>query len=282
MLKHFRKRILIKLIIILTTAVAMVNVLSAVYFGQQNADSMRAILRQSINNLVAISELGYASLVWSSNEQPLHILNTAMLGDENVVAINIYEEDNFLSSLAKDLKTYKIDPKSRNRRFTLANNEKEIKLVSAKIKYEGRDIGKFELFYTERFINEDIRQRNINLALSLLLAAIATIVVIFFVIKRSLIRPVLNLANVSRAISQNNDYSIRASKYSDDEIGFLYDSFNAMLQNINSYKTDLKNSIDELQRAEQKYRSIFENALEGIYQSTPDGQILTANPEMAN
>lgn len=32
---------------------------------------------------------------------------------------------------------------------------------------------------------------------------------------------------------------------------------------------------------ERKYRSIFENAIEGIYQSTPDGRILSANPALA-
>ncbi len=33
--------------------------------------------------------------------------------------------------------------------------------------------------------------------------------------------------------------------------------------------------------AEQKYRSIFENAAEGIFQSCPSGRIITANPAMA-
>src|SRR5215218_7867793 len=37
----------------------------------------------------------------------------------------------------------------------------------------------------------------------------------------------------------------------------------------------------ELRQAEEKYRSIFENAIEGIFQSTVDGRFLTANPAMA-
>jgi PAS domain S-box-containing protein len=36
-----------------------------------------------------------------------------------------------------------------------------------------------------------------------------------------------------------------------------------------------------LRQAEAKYRSIFENAVEGIFQSTPDGRYLTANPALA-
>jgi PAS domain S-box-containing protein len=37
----------------------------------------------------------------------------------------------------------------------------------------------------------------------------------------------------------------------------------------------------QLQRAEENYRSIFENAVEGIFQSTPEGRFITANPAMA-
>jgi PAS domain S-box-containing protein len=36
--------------------------------------------------------------------------------------------------------------------------------------------------------------------------------------------------------------------------------------------------ITERRMAEEKYRSIFENAVEGIFQATPDGSLLSANP----
>jgi PAS domain S-box-containing protein len=37
----------------------------------------------------------------------------------------------------------------------------------------------------------------------------------------------------------------------------------------------------QIRQAEEKYRSIFENATEGIYQSTPEGQFILANQAMA-
>ena len=45
--------------------------------------------------------------------------------------------------------------------------------------------------------------------------------------------------------------------------------------------TDRMRAEEERQRAEENYRSIFENAVEGIFQTTPDGRFLTANPAMA-
>ena len=45
--------------------------------------------------------------------------------------------------------------------------------------------------------------------------------------------------------------------------------------------TERKRSEDALRQAEAKYRSIFENASEGIFQSTFDGHYISANPALA-
>jgi PAS domain S-box-containing protein len=45
--------------------------------------------------------------------------------------------------------------------------------------------------------------------------------------------------------------------------------------------TKQKQAEEALRQGERKYRLIFEEALVGLYQSTPDGRILSANPAMA-
>lgn len=45
--------------------------------------------------------------------------------------------------------------------------------------------------------------------------------------------------------------------------------------------SDRKQGEFALQQAEEKYRSIFENAIEGIFQTTADGHYLSANPALA-
>jgi PAS domain S-box-containing protein len=45
--------------------------------------------------------------------------------------------------------------------------------------------------------------------------------------------------------------------------------------------TDRKQSEKTLQESEAKYRTIFENAIEGIYQATPEGRYVSANPAFA-
>src|SRR5207247_529922 len=43
----------------------------------------------------------------------------------------------------------------------------------------------------------------------------------------------------------------------------------------------LEAEIADRRLAETKYRGIFENAIEGIFQTTPDGHYLSANPALA-
>jgi PAS domain S-box-containing protein len=45
--------------------------------------------------------------------------------------------------------------------------------------------------------------------------------------------------------------------------------------------TERRQAQEALRIAEENYRSIYENALEGIFQSTPDGRYMSVNPAMA-
>ena len=61
-----------------------------------------------------------------------------------------------------------------------------------------------------------------------------------------------------------------------DEFGTTYGR-SGTLQDI----TALKRTERDLREAEEKYRSIFENAIEGIFQSTAEGSYLSVNPALA-
>jgi PAS domain S-box-containing protein len=50
---------------------------------------------------------------------------------------------------------------------------------------------------------------------------------------------------------------------------------------INREVTERVRAELALRQAEEKYRGIFENAVEGIFQSTPDGRFISVNPAMA-
>jgi two-component system sensor kinase FixL len=56
----------------------------------------------------------------------------------------------------------------------------------------------------------------------------------------------------------------------------------ALLHHLNAVlERQVAERTGALQQAEEKYRSIFENSVEGIFQSTLDGRFITANPALA-
>jgi light-regulated signal transduction histidine kinase (bacteriophytochrome) len=69
---------------------------------------------------------------------------------------------------------------------------------------------------------------------------------------RLVVEPILILAATSRAVSERKDYSLRAPKYYDDEVGQLIDAFNEMLSQIEGSDRSLKAEIAERKAAEHK------------------------------
>lgn len=59
--------------------------------------------------------------------------------------------------------------------------------------------------------------------------------------------PILNLADAARRVSESHDYSARAHKSGEDEIGVFIDAFNNMLARIQVQDQQLQRSHDELE-----------------------------------
>ena len=68
-------------------------------------------------------------------------------------------------------------------------------------------------------------------------------------------------------------------------VGLILDRFGIALRtaltDAHTREDELQKEVVERQLAEAKYRNIFENAIDGIFQSTPDGRFVSVNPAMA-
>jgi len=74
---------------------------------------------------------------------------------------------------------------------------------------------------------------------------------------RMLSKPVEELAAVANQVSEHHDYSLRAKRYSDDELGALTDAFNHMLGVIQAHDADLARTRDELEiRVQERTASL--------------------------
>jgi signal transduction histidine kinase len=82
-------------------------------------------------------------------------------------------------------------------------------------------------------------------------------------LQRHVSLPVLALADTARAVSMGKDYSVRAGKFGDDELGRLTDAFNDMLAQIQGQDSalrareeHLRREVAERMRAEEEVRAL--------------------------
>lgn len=68
--------------------------------------------------------------------------------------------------------------------------------------------------------------------------------------------PIENLADTAYEIAAENDYTLRAHKLVDDELGSLTDSFNLMLDRVQLREIELRHEIAERRRAESELQAL--------------------------
>ena len=80
---------------------------------------------------------------------------------------------------------------------------------------------------------------------------------------RRLSRPIRHLADLATAVTQSRDYTLRAERGGNDELGALTDSFNEMLEQIrvrddelNQAHTELKDWVTELKDTQEREREL--------------------------
>ncbi|AYC34180.1 PAS domain S-box protein [Pseudomonas cavernae] len=77
-------------------------------------------------------------------------------------------------------------------------------------------------------------------------------------IRRLVTRPILELEALSRQVTREENYALRARRGNRDEIGHLADSFNTMLTRIEAREQQLKRARDEAQAAFDQAQSLAE------------------------
>jgi signal transduction histidine kinase len=96
---------------------------------------------------------------------------------------------------------------------------------------------------------------------------ILSILVAYFVsrrLQRNLSNPILQLAETVKLISENRNYSIRAEKHDNDEVGVLTDAFNQMLVRIESQNLEILNFTHSLEEKVKERTIELENAYEEL------------------
>ena len=91
----------------------------------------------------------------------------------------------------------------------------------------------------------------------------------------------LDLWGEMHAHRVSGDLTHRIHVEPNTEVGQIAQEYNHVLQQVDEEIRGHHVIAEALRQAERRYRRIFEEAIEGIFQTTPDGRYIIANPALA-
>jgi diguanylate cyclase (GGDEF)-like protein/PAS domain S-box-containing protein len=141
------------------------------------------------------------------------------------------------------------------------------------ISVDGGAVGVLYLRVSLNAVNTQLQHKLLAM-IPVVLFAVSIAVLIGVLLSRHISHPLLMLGKTAALVAENDNYAIRADKYSDDEVGQVVDSFNHML-------TVIEHEDARLRESEEKFRLISESSKVGIFQMDSRGQCTYANEELA-
>jgi signal transduction histidine kinase/CheY-like chemotaxis protein len=234
--RNLSLKIKMTLIITLTSCAALL--LACAVFVTYELFSFRNNLVLELTTLAEITGKNCAAAV--SFDRPDNAEETLahLSAESQIIAAGIYKDGKIWARFPKTLKDAALPaaPSAPSHRFA----NQTLALFHPIYDLDSREqIGSI---YVQSSLKQMYsRLRNyLGVVAAVLLVAAAISLILSARLQRVVSGPVLKLAETAHLVSRNKDYSVRAPKEADDEVGVLIESFNEMLAQIQTRDSELQ------------------------------------------
>ena len=243
-------------------------------------DKLRAINMLTVVSALLLAVSIFIACRWvQARRHELQDLSTsAEITAENCKAALAFEDAKDAEEVLKALRVQSpivfggVYTSSRDEAFaSYYRDGADTKVEPCEFKTEGHIFGKGHLTVFRRIVLEgetigvvclqsDLHpmyatlKRDITVITGVLLFACLMAYVLSSRLQRVISEPILSLANIARVVSDKKNYSMRAVKCSEDELGVLVDAFNQMLEQVQQHQSALV-SVNERLEARVRERT---------------------------
>src|SRR5438046_6788716 len=124
----------------------------------------------------------------------------------------------------------------------------------------------------------DTLRLSLVIGLAVMGVALLAAYLLSMVLQGTISQPILALAETAKAVSTRQDYSVRAPKLGEDELGALTDAFNQMLGRIEDQKDELQRHAADLERRVEERTHELQERNESLRRNA--AELLAANTEL--
>lgn len=239
--------------LIMTVCIVSVVTVGFIFYREAGKAARELTLKGDdiIANLTGFLEIP----LWDLNDQAIQIIGESISQNEVVTELIIKDYFN---------------------RVAYAHKKESLEgslTRSARILHDGQFVGEVFVSLTNARYAEDNRNLLFSLVLMICLILFSLIFVSGSLVRSFLKKPLGRLNAIVEAYASGvYDAFDHYQPYIE------FQPFSGVLQQMGNKITD---QLQALAKAEEKYRNIFQNAIEGIFQSSPEGFFLNVNPSMA-
>jgi PAS domain S-box-containing protein len=233
--------------VILTTSAVVLMIMCTAYMIFEYA-SFRQALKNHVSVLGAVvAANSTAALAFDSQKDGYEILS-ALREEKQIEAACLYDnEGEIFAQYPTELSRDKFPAKPTKKGYWF---EEGFLVGFQPVLQEGKQLG---TLYVKSNMNEMYAQLQQYAFLALLLIAGSLVIayILSKLLQKTISEPIIALEQTAQIISDQRDYSVRAIKYGNDELGALTDAFNQMLIRIESQNSEITTFN---QRLEQKVK----------------------------
>ncbi len=193
--------------------------------------------------------------LWDYDYQAIEVIGNAYLQNDYIAGIKI------------------IDSRGKTRFSVFKSGLVPLVRRNAEIDHLGQRLGTVNIALSSGYFNIWNRQFFWYFGFIILINLLSLIIMTGFLLRWSLNKPLQLLKRIVAS------YDSREKIVISEDVP--YSEFMPLVNTLEGMGNEIQLRMTDLRKAEKKYRSIFENATEGIFQSTLDGKILNANPAFA-
>ena len=252
---------------VIITVVLTVLQMTAEFHGTKNS-----VLEELENMGRAVSN-GLAAALYNVDDEQVNAILSGVVASSSILALRVQRQflpDITLSSSQGFMETDE-NSFSRDKDF----------LFTVSLPYKQLDgsmvnVGRLTLLSSPDIVFGKMRTGIFSILWASAIKLLVVCLVILLISRWMVSRPIEELTRAVTRISMETLDSGRVHIRSRgiSELRTLQDAFNAMLGRLGEHRT-------AREQAEEKYRGIFQNAVEGIFRATPEGRFVDVNPSMA-
>ena len=239
------------IIVILLASMAVLLVARLSYFIFEHVTFRQATTRQVSTLAKVIAANSTAALAFDNREDAQEVLSS-LRAEKHIVAGCLYgKEGEIFSRYPATLPASAFPAAPGNDGFQFSYP----RLAGFQPVVQGgnKRLGTLYLEYDVATPLHAALRNSVLIAIPVFLFALLVALAISTLLQRQISRPILSLAKTAQAVSDHRDYSVRATKHGEDELGLLTDAFNQMLAQIQERDTALSRARDELElRVEER------------------------------